>query len=239
MGKKTKLQGDPDLAKNHKAGAKVVLFQNLNHDPLGAIGYSCSELWVFEAQLAEESYCKLQELHERVADLSPGSSNIRSIHDSDLLRSIYGTGTEMVSHAIRSVQHLAECMERAKGTSLKGTTVIERIREAVALFGINDYASNPGYQGFVVLVKIRNAVEHPKGGTIYQYNPARWDEVPLAWLLSDRSLKDFSLHSEWFNLMVDEWNAHCQANLQPRNFTILTRGLKSILSVKKPQKRKK
>lgn len=237
MGKRTKLQGDPALAKPHEAGATIALLQTLTHDPYGAIGYSWSEFWLFEAQLAEESFDKLKALHQTIFELPVGATAMRSIHDRDLLKAIYAAGTEMVSHACRSVQHLAECMERVKGTTLSETTASGRIRQAAALVGIDDHSTDEGYQGFVELLGIRDAIEHPTQERIFQGDPSKWDRVPLAWLISDRGLKAYERHASWLHLLVDDWDAYCKAIARPVTFHIGARGLKSIMSVKKPPKK--
>jgi hypothetical protein len=238
MGRRTRLQGDPALAKPHAAGATVVPLQILTHDPYGAIGYSWTvEFWLIEAQLAQESFDKLKELHEKVFELEPGPSAMRSIHDRQLLKAIYEAGTDMVSHATRSVQHLAQCMERQKGTTLREGTATERIREATAFFGLDDHHTDPGYQGFVELLNTRDAIEHPTMARVFTGSSSQWDKVPLAWLISDRSLKAFELHTSWLHLLTDGWQAHLDANAKPMTLTIGTRGLKSVMSVKKSPKR--
>ena len=238
MGKRTNLQGDSALAKPHAGGATIAPLQTLTHDPFGAIGYSWSEFWLFEAQLAEDSFDKLKALHQTIFELPLGPSAMRSIHDRELLKAIYAAGTDMVSHAARSVQHLAECMERVKGTALRETTATGRIKEAAALFDLDDHQTDPGYQGFVELLNIRDAIEHPTQARVFTGDPSEWDKVPLAWLISDRGLKAFELHDSWLGLVVNDWTTYCQANLQPKTLTVLTRGLKSILSAKKPPTKK-
>lgn len=239
MGKKTKLQGDPALAKPHAAGATVVPLQTLTHDPYGAIGYSWAvEFWLFEAQLAQESFDKLKVLHERVYELPVDASAMRSIHDQELLKAIYAAGTDMVSHATRSVQHLAQCMERVKGTALHETTAPGRIKEAAALFGLDDHSTDEGYQGFVELLSFRDAIEHPTQARVFTGSPSEWDKVPLAWLISDRGLKAFERHTSWMHLLTDDWDAYLRANARPITLHIGARGLKSTLSAKKPPKRK-
>lgn len=239
MGKKVKLEGDPALAKPHAAGATVAPLQILTHDPYGAIGYSWSlEFWFFEIQLAEESFEKLKALHQRVYELQPGASATRSIHDQELLKEIYAAGTDMVSHATRSVQHLAECMERTKGTTLSESTATGRIKQAAALFDLDDHSTEDGYQGFVELLGIRDAIEHPTLARVFTGHPSEWDKVPLAWLISDRGLKAFERFAYWFQSLTDDWHAYRQANSQPAQIPILKRGVKSIGPVKKPPKRK-
>lgn len=46
----------------------------------------------------------------------------------------------MVSHAVRSGQHLAQSIEAATGNTLKQKTAGGRIREATAIVGIDDRA---------------------------------------------------------------------------------------------------
>lgn len=233
MGRKTKLQSHPGLAKPHDAGATVALLQILAHAQYGGIAYGWSEFWVFEANLADESFIKLKELHQEVLKFQPGASNMRSIYDLEFLEDIYCAGTDMVSHASRSVQHLAECIERVKGVSLRATTATERIKEAAALLGLNDHQTDPGYQGLVEILKIRDAIEHPKESNVFQGGDL-WDEVPLAWMLSERGLQAYERYSSWRELLVTNLEAYIKA-LPPRTITLtVERGIESKLHSKKP-----
>ena len=233
MGKKTNLVSDPALAKDHAAGAKYVITQSLTHDPLGMIQYSYENTWKYEADLASTSNEKLTELHQQIFEIPPGDSAIRSIYDPKLLLEIYAVGTQMVSHAVRSVQHLAQSIAAATGSTLAQPTASGRIREAAALVGIDDRAGTTEYQGFAEIVVVRDAIEHPSKERDYQIDPSKWDQVPLAWIISDRSLKSYKRYDSWFHLLATDWLTHLETNARPGELQIVQRGLKSALSAKK------
>ena len=236
MGRKTRLASNPDLGRTHQAGAQVAVIQILAHDQFGAIAYQWPRFWALHANLANEAFTRLQALHEQVLALPLDSSNMRSIYDIPLLQEIYGAGSEMVSQAVRSLQHLAEEMERFKKATLKGTTVEERIGEASAMFGLQSRTGDPEYQGLVELVRIRDAIEHPKATNTYQGDRNRWDEVPLAWMLSDRSIQAFQRYSVWFSNRVDDWEGH-RSSLPSTPATLtVQRGIESKLQSKKSPK---
>ena len=233
MGKKTKLVSDPSLAKDHAAGAQVIPTQTLTHDPLGAILYAYEKTWTYEANLASACNAKLEALHQQILEIPPGECSIRSIYDPELLTEIYAVGTRMVSHAVRSVQHLAQSIEAATGSTLIQKTAAGRIREATAIVGIDDRADSSDYQGFTEIVGIRDAIEHPTLVRDHQGDPSKWDLVPLAWIISDRSLKAFKRYDSWFYLLATEWQAYEAANAKPRELQNVKRGLKSAHSTKK------
>jgi hypothetical protein len=188
---------------------------------------------VFELNLAEDSFEELQRLHKEVLKLPIDSSNMRGLHDLELLKDIYRAGGDMVSHASRTMQHLAEEMERVGKTTLQTTTVVERIKEGTALFGIDDYSAESSYQGLVEIVRIRDAVEHPRAANIYQGDRNRWDEVPLAWMLSERGLQAYERFASWVELVATDWEAYLAAHPEPATLTV-ERGIESGLQAKKP-----
>lgn len=235
MAKKTRLRGNPALARDHAAGATVIFTQDLVHDPWGAIAYQWPLFWEFEKHLTDVASDELKRLQQEVFDFPLGTSNTRTITNLDLLVRIYSAGSDMVSHAVRSVQYLAQSMESRKEASYESEIATERIRKATALIGLTNHQSDAGYQGFVEILRVRNAIEHPKGSTVYQGDPGRWDEVPLAWMISDRGLKAYGRYSSWFALLAQDWTKYCQAHPQTRTVSAL-RGLESKLSSKKPKR---
>jgi hypothetical protein len=236
MGRKTNLSGNPDLGKEHKVGAQIAVIQILAHAQLGAIAYPWPRFWALHANLADEAFTRLESVHDQVLALPTDTSNMRSIHDLPLLQEIYGAGSEMVSNAVRAVQHLSEEMERVKGSVLTGSTVEERIRAATGMFGLDSRTDSPEYQGLIEILAIRDAIEHPKEANVYQGDENRWDEVPLAWMISDRSLKAFNRFSEWFGALVDEWEQCLLALPVERATLAVTRGIESKLQAKKGPK---
>lgn len=233
MGRNTKIQSNADLAKPHASGARVEVIQLLAHAQYGAIAYLWPRLWVIELNLAQDSFEQLQELHLEVLKLPIDSSNMRNVHDLDFLKDIYGAGGDMVSHASRAVQHLAEEMERVGKVTLQTTTAMERIKEGVVFFGLNDHGADPSYQGLVEILRIRDAVEHPRAGNIYQGDRNRWDEVPLAWMLSERGLQAYERFTSWFELIATDWARYLVEHPEPATLTV-ERGIESTLQAKKP-----
>jgi len=234
MGRSTKLNSNPSLAKDHAEGAQVAVIQILAHKQYGAIAYRWPRLWVFHDHLAKEAYSRLRKLHKQVLHLPTEQGNARNIFDMKLLCRVYAAGSEMVSNSVRAVQHLAEEMERtSKQNQLKGTTAEERIKEATAYFNLDSYQNDTDYQGFVELLRVRDAVEHPKQANVYQGDQNRWDEVPLAWMLSDRSLEAFDRYSRWIKKVAEEWESYVTAHPEPATLTV-ERGMESLLQTKKP-----
>ena len=233
-GRKTKVRSNPALAKPHEVGANVAVIQLLTHAKYGAIAYLWPKFWVFELRLADEAYAKLEQLHEVVLTLPPDNSNMRSIYELEFLQNIYCAGTDMVSHACRAVQHLAQQMERNSGSLLQTTTAEDRIREAATLFGLNDHHLGQGYQGFVEILRIRDAVEHPKENNIYQGDRNRWDEVPLAWILSERGLQAYERFRKWIEKLATDWEKYLKDNPGPPVTLTLERGIESLMQVKNP-----
>lgn len=143
----------------------------------------------------------------------------------------------MVSHAVRSVQHLAQLIESRKDARYESEIATERIKKATELIGLTNYQSDAGYQGYVEILRVRDAIEHPKVSAVYQGDPGRWDEVPLGWMISDRGLKAYERYSSWFGLLVADWNGYCQEHPVALNFEGLVRGVESTASAKKPTKK--
>ncbi|MDP1851485.1 MAG: hypothetical protein Q8K48_03610 [Candidatus Planktophila sp.] len=237
MGRRTRLRGNPTLAKDHAAGATVIYTQNLVHDPWGGIAYHWPFFWDFEKHLTNVAADELKQLQQEVFDIPLGTSNTRTITNLDLLVRIYGAGADMVSHAVRSVQYLAQSMESWKDANYESEVATERLRKATELIGLNNHQSDAGYQGLTEMLRVRNAIEHPKGSTIYQGDPGRWDEVPLAWMISDRGLKAYERYSSWFVLLAADWSGYCEAHPMSLNLDGLVRGVESIVSSKKPTKK--
>jgi hypothetical protein len=233
-GRKIKTKSNPALAKAHEVGANVAVIQMLTHAQYGAIAYRWPRFWSFELELANDSFAELKRLHEEVLKLPVGDDKIRSIYDLDFLKDIYCAGSDMVSHACRSVQHLAQEMERTSGRVLSATTASDRIREAATQFGLDDHHLDEGFQGFVEILGVRDAIEHPQTDNTYQGDHGRWDEVPLAWILSERGLQAYERFVQWIEKLVTDWESHLKDNSgAPKTFTV-ERGIESQLQVKNP-----
>lgn len=233
MGRAARVRGDPDLAREHAAGATVTLIQVLHHTQLGAIAYEWVRPFVLEWSLAERSRDALRGLHEAVLAMPVDSSNMRTIYDLDVLAAVYGAGGGMVSHSVRAVQHLAHEMQR-HSVPLVAATVGERFREAARSVSITDRIREPDYQGFVEMVAVRDAIEHPKEENLYQGVGNRWDEVPLAWMLSERSLQAYDRFERWLKLVAADWDAYLKVTARPAEMRVSERGVRSLDQVKNP-----
>jgi hypothetical protein len=215
-----------------KAGDNVAVTQILVHDPLGAIGYFWPIHWAFHINIAHAAYERLAAIHERVAGLAPGTNNMRIVSDEPLLVEAYDCGSSMVSNTVRSVRHLALAMATHSRTPLTTHRAIEQIKEATGALGIDCRITDFGYDAFGELVRVRDAIEHPTESNIYQGGDSSWDQVPLAWLLSDRSLKTYVDYRHWFDLVARDWKARLAVDAQPSKLTV-KRGMESKYPAKK------
>jgi hypothetical protein len=238
MGRSTKERSNPALGKPHAVGDQVAVVQVLTHDRFGAIAYLWPRLWRYHYYAAEKAANHLTELHEKLLELEPGDNNMRLVSDDAFLQDMYGTGNEMVSHAVRAVQHLAEEIERAQKVKFNGKTAEDRINEAMVSFSEQSYSSDKDYAGFIEINGIRDALEHPQRQNTYSGDPNGWDKVPLAWMFSNRSLDAWQKFDRWFNRVGQDWEKHLpKLSTGPVTLT-LQRGIESQLPVKKPRRAK-
>jgi hypothetical protein len=237
MGRSTKERSNPSLGKPHKAGAKVNVVQVLAHDRFGAIAYLWPRHWLYHYFYARDAATELTALHGQVLEIEPGDDGMRLVSDHDLLQAVYRAGNALVSNAVRTIQHLAEEIERAHETKLRTITAEERIIEALAFFSTKTYNSDPDYAGLSEINGIRDALEHPQGSNTYNGDLNGWDKVPLAWMLSNRSLDAWRRFDRWVTGIAVDWEAY-QPKLAtgPVVFTV-RRGIESQLQVKKPPRK--
>src|ERR1051326_9372057 len=134
MGRSIKERSNAELAQPHAEGAAVSVIQVLAHDRYGCMAYARPRHWSYHYLFAQRASRELAALHQRVLSLEPAPNAMRLIDDDALLQAFYEAGNAMVSHAVRAVQHLAEEMEQAHNTRLRGTAVEERINEEVSLW---------------------------------------------------------------------------------------------------------
>jgi hypothetical protein len=235
MGKNEKLTPNPELARSHAAGASVAPIQTLVHAQLGTIAYIWPRLWTYHYESSYDAYEQLTELHKQLVTFPVSSVNMRLITDQAFLKSIYKVGTSMVSDVVRTIQHFTEEIERTTQRLISGTTVNDRLREAVAAAGLDLDLTDPGYAALVEMQLPRDAIEHPKENNVYAGLPGEWDKVPLAWLLSDRSVRAFDRYNEWFESLAQAWEAKRDSYTQPADLQV-ERGLGSRYPFKKPPK---
>jgi hypothetical protein len=206
--------------------------QLLVHERFGAIGYAWPRHWMFHYSSAQRAAEELTRHHDKVLQHEPGPSAIRAITDEVFLQEVYDTGNSMVSNAVRAVQHLAEEIERNYNIQLRSSTIEERINEAAALFSADVYNADIDYAGLGEMRGIRDALEHPQSGNTYSTDANTWDRVPLAWMLSNRSLDAWGRFDRWFKRISGDWERHVPTLARPGTITV-ERGLESFSPFKK------
>jgi len=213
------------------------VIQVLAHVSYGAIAYGWPRHWEYHFSCAEDASKELAALHDKVLEIEPGKNGIRLVTDYAFLRDVYRAGNDMVSHSVRAVQHLAEEIEREYKTKLVETATVGRINEASALFSRHLYNAEPDYAGICEIIGVRDALEHPQSTNTYSGDATGWDKVPLAWMLSDRSLAAWGRFEHWFRRVTEDWEHH-RAKLSTRLVTLtVERGIESKLQVKNPSSR--
>ena len=232
MGRNVNLRTNSKLAEAHAAAASVFVVQPLAHSRFGAIAYAWPRHWTLHYSLAQTGAHELSKCHDKVLEHEPGPNAMRFISDETFLREIYSAGNAMVSNAVRAVQHIAEEIERLHKVQLRGITVEERINEAAALFSTEAYNADVDYAGLGEINGIRDALEHPRASNTYSTDPNGWDRVPLAWMLSNRSLEAWSRFDRWFSRVSGDWEKYLPTLATPGTITV-ERGVESLLQTKK------
>jgi hypothetical protein len=78
-------------------------------------------------------------------------------------------------------------------------------------------------------------MEHPQASNVYQCDPNDWDKVPLAWLLSDRSLTAYVGYRTWVDVVAADWEAWLAVNKSAAVTLTVERGVESEYSVRNPR----
>ena len=169
---------------------------------------------------------------------SPGNAgNARLISDYEYLFEIYDAGVRSVIGAVLAVQHLIAQIEYVTTDNVGTGPVLERLARACAGAGLDARRDGVAYSRFVELVKTRGRIEHPTLRTL-RSDPTgnAWDEVPLAWMLSERGLACLESFRDWFDALVQDWTA--TPFMAPKeNITLrIERGMTSSRQLKKPPK---
>jgi hypothetical protein len=212
----------------------VNIIQILTHNQLGAVGYFLPRYWVFHAHMAEKAANRLVALHRQLAQFPVNATSaIRSIEDMTYIEEVYKAGTSMVIDIVLALQHLCEGIERTLNIQLRESTLNGRLKEALGAAVLTEPTTRPGYAKFVELEAIRDAIEHPKGTHTYNPAPGQWDQVPLAWFLSERSLAAFGGCSQFVKSIADDWQQRAEDLDAPAELTV-ERGVYSQRQFKKP-----
>ena len=233
MGRRIKTRSNPALGRAIKKGDNVALTQLLVHQTYGAIAYVVPQLWRYHYQFAMTNADDLRNRHLDVLALEPGPNGMRLIPNDDLLTEVYDVGGAMVSNSVRAAQHFAQYVEHVFGAKLQGATVQERINDALVRFASDSLRNDPDYTGLSELSAIRDAIEHPKIETVTTGDVHAWDQVPLAWFVSERSLESWDRFSRWFDRVIVEWEGWEKRQPIRQQTLTMERGIESRLQVKK------
>lgn len=235
MGIKSKPVADPALARDHKAGASVIIVQQAEHTQLGTISYEVRMLWQLHIAMAFQGFEFLLSVHEQIARVPIDTANSRTLvarSDPDLAAMAYGAGVQMVLNVVLTMQHFCEEVERRLGAEQDRTgTVGERIKRVFGLAGLA--IDTQGYSAFQEMVERRDAIEHPKRESVRNSHATDWDKVPIGWLLTERAPRAFERWEIWFRSAVEQWKRHPAMQPRPGTLTV-TRGIRSDRQAKKP-----
>ena len=205
MGRYIQSSSNPDLAQEHPAGSIVQIVQPLVHDTLGGITFAVPDYWQWHYRQAESACLRLDAYHAKLQAMPVGSDKSRGLLADDYLFGIYRTGGEMVINVSLTAQHLAHEMERiASLTPPRHGSAVARLDTAARKVRLTRPSKHAGYSGLVEMVKVRDRLEHPKKKS-NPTNPGAWDEVPLAWMLSERPFPAFRRFESLMIDLVNEW----------------------------------
>jgi hypothetical protein len=186
-----------------KVGDPVEWLQMSEHKVLGAISYSPPRLqpWRRHFERFQTSAKTIEKIHRKVRGIQPRASGTRYV-DPDTTAKTYMAGCDALISAVLAVQHLAQAMEFDE-EDFSGKTSTDRIRAAVERHGIDIDTTTSGWQAFTEICDQRDKVEHPTNSRYHNYEA--WDEVPMAWLLSERPSTVFEAFEGWFSDIVNRW----------------------------------
>lgn len=215
----------------HAEGAQVSVIQELVHDPIGTLAFRWGPCWPYHAEIARQAFEELQVLHAELVDVELLPGNVWLVSPAQAAKA-YQVGTSMVTNAVRTVRHLAQTMASEASVVVGGNRALDDLRAAALAVGIDCRVNSKGYHHLAEMVGVRDAVEHPSAATLYQGGDSDWDKVPLAWILSDRSIKAFAEYGKWLDVILHEWKTWHDA--RPRHPTTLTvqRGMGSMYPAK-------
>jgi hypothetical protein len=225
--------GPVGKAQPHQEGAAVYLVQQLVHEPVGALAYRWSAQWQAHANLAQGAAQELELVHAQLVDVPELSGHVRLVPDA-LATTAYEAGSSMVSNVVRTLRHLAAAMVWEANIVIEYGRALDELRDATGKVGLDPLINSPGYHGAAEIVQVRDALEHPKTSNLYQGNDTDWDKVPLAWILSNRSLAAYNAYVGWLNRLGADFEAWRAARPpQPTTLTV-ERGIGSRYPMKKP-----
>jgi hypothetical protein len=209
--------------------------QLAGHTRFGTIAYTWPKHWAYHYDAATEAFNDLGKLHEELVRLPVGPDDMRTVSDIELLGRIYDAGVRLVVGVVLTVQHLCEEIERWTKTGPSGSTIEDRLAGPGVTDVVGTLKTQPGYAALHEIIERRDAVEHPREDNVYNGDDTGWDRVPLAWFISDRSLKAFETYQTWITESIEIWEEK-KANWpqSPTTLEVGVRGVRSTHQFKKP-----
>lgn len=251
MGRKAKIKSDPNLAKPHAAGAKIELVQPAIHD-LGLIYIGHPYYWSLHARYANAGYRRLKKYIDNILQKQPDNSNVRSVHDFELISKIYEATCDEVIHTYLSYEYFTLFVltvvylnpssseeDKKRFAEIENKELKDKLRHILTdIIKEPNLINSSGYSMlFQELEQIRHAINHPKNENIYNCGNNTWDKVPLAWGVSGKSLKFFEESAKLFNNIYKSWQRVEPNYSRPGTLTGVQRGIKSLHTsfMKKPK----
>lgn len=236
-GRKSKLESDPSLAREHAKGTKVVLALPVEHAVLGTVMVRRMMTFEHHRLRAEQAHERLLAEHGKIAALDVDGSNTRLL-PADLTIQVYDAGADMVVHTMLAAQHFCAWAESMVEYEFDGDGILNRLDRLIAEANLNiDKAGEP-YQALVSINEQRRRIEHPTPRTLQPSANERtaWDQAPQAWFASDKPLNVFPAALGFLHLLASEMQVWLDATRSERPTTLsVDRGLKSLRPAKKPK----
>lgn len=201
------------------------------HERLGVLSYSWPRMWPVFLEESRRARDAVDAVHAKVAQEQPSANGIRMIN-ADTMEPLYVAHVEMVLLAVLTLRHFVLEVERTVGLSAKKhDDDLGRFRAACNSAGIEDPANDDRWSIVGELVRMRHVIEHPTQQTVYSTN--QWDQVPLAWSLTDAALRSFDAFDEIFCNVADAWEVRRQELATAGTLTI-ERGQRANRPAKNP-----
>lgn len=255
MGKKTKIESDPKLARSHAAGASFEVVQIALHD-LGMIYVQHPIYWALHARYANSAYKRLKRYIDQIMESKPSIGNVRSIHDANKITKIYKATFDLVVHSYLTYEYFvlfilttvylypgATEIDKQHFEHLQSLELKDKLKFIIInIINKPELIESRGYSMlFSELEQARHSLNHPKNDNTYNCGDTTWDKVPLAWGVSGKSIKFFDSSARLFNGLYEGWELVEPKYRKPGVLTGVKRGIKSLHTsfVKRPKKKER
>jgi len=195
--KKVKSTHDPALAKPHADGTPIQIVQPLVHTTYGTLHYECPQPYArLYLALAHNCSDEAASLFAELIDSTDiGPSNSRHFPwdpEAMLLQRFLQAGYTFILFTYLAVEVYtiqlfigAYNLGQVATPDWSGVPVMDRLRSEVPKLLSCHKPANELMADYAEIGKVRDAIMHPKPANLYDRSRT-WDNVPLAWLLSER-----------------------------------------------------